>query len=336
VEIACPVCGNSGGAGDDQAPFEVRGNFEGKAIRKCNGCGTGLAVGPSGRVEVIPAPAWEVLDRSWARRFGAGTDRPGLAAKLPSGGAESVGRGSAGPGCGCCLSLLFTLLFFVCIAYIATDCARSTGDDSGGFSLRRSSGNESSLGPSLIATFEEANTAFGRLTASFERLQQRGLAPTERLSEMDAVVAASQVVADSCTRLDQLRPEYLQETRWEEQRRRPEYPLVADVFALDVPVTEATGEFCTHWTTMGGAARSYVLDYRQDYDELLAAIDRQGAASAMADADMLARHQVNMEVRDSTYLPIIRRSQAELERLLPRFEELQDRKAAAIRTAEGR
>ena len=74
TRIRCPRCGNEGTAGSarlgEDAAFDIRGQFEGKAIRKCNGCGAGLAIGLFAGPRVIPPEGWEILDRHWRSRFG--------------------------------------------------------------------------------------------------------------------------------------------------------------------------------------------------------------------------------------------------------------------------
>lgn len=75
-ELKCPVCGNTGGATTDgQSAFEVRGQFQGKAVRRCNECGAGLAIGLMsgglfGRPRVIPDELWQRMQASWNRAFG--------------------------------------------------------------------------------------------------------------------------------------------------------------------------------------------------------------------------------------------------------------------------
>jgi len=75
-KLVCPVCGNSGESSlDDDGAFEVRGQFQGKAIRKCRKCGSGLAIGPLsggfvGRPEVIKDSLWRRMEEVWKREFG--------------------------------------------------------------------------------------------------------------------------------------------------------------------------------------------------------------------------------------------------------------------------
>ena len=47
MTTVCPSCGNKGEATiDGSGAFEVRGKFEGKAVRKCRKCDVGLLIGP--------------------------------------------------------------------------------------------------------------------------------------------------------------------------------------------------------------------------------------------------------------------------------------------------
>ena len=74
-QITCPLCGNSGDQnGEDSAQsFEVRGRFQGSAVRKCLRCGTGLMVGLFsgiwfGKPSVIPYDLWQKMDTVWRER----------------------------------------------------------------------------------------------------------------------------------------------------------------------------------------------------------------------------------------------------------------------------
>ena len=75
-EIVCPSCGNGGEASiDDSGAFEVRGQFQGKAVRKCRKCGSGLAIGPFsggflGTPKLIPKDVWRRMEEVWHREFG--------------------------------------------------------------------------------------------------------------------------------------------------------------------------------------------------------------------------------------------------------------------------
>lgn len=73
--ITCPLCGNRGDQnGDDEfRAFEVRGQFQGKAVRKCTKCGNGLMVGLFsgiwlGKPDVIPEELWRQMNEVWRRR----------------------------------------------------------------------------------------------------------------------------------------------------------------------------------------------------------------------------------------------------------------------------
>jgi hypothetical protein len=75
-EMRCPSCGNAGEASTDESgAFEVRGQFQGRAIRKCKKCGVGLALGPFsgglfGKPKVIPEEQWQRMEAVWQREFG--------------------------------------------------------------------------------------------------------------------------------------------------------------------------------------------------------------------------------------------------------------------------
>ena len=77
IEITCPSCGNAGEASTgDGGAFEVRGQFQGKAIQKCKKCGAGLSIGPFsggffGKPKVIPREQWRRMDELWQREFGS-------------------------------------------------------------------------------------------------------------------------------------------------------------------------------------------------------------------------------------------------------------------------
>ena len=74
--LVCPCCGNTGEAIiDDTGAFEVRGKFQGKAVRKCRKCGVGLAIGPFsgglvGKPKIIPANIWQRMEAIWNEEFG--------------------------------------------------------------------------------------------------------------------------------------------------------------------------------------------------------------------------------------------------------------------------
>lgn len=75
-EIICPKCGNQGKADiDDKSAFEVRGQFQGKPVRKCKKCGTGIFLGAFsgvffGKPKIIPPDTWEKMEETWKREFG--------------------------------------------------------------------------------------------------------------------------------------------------------------------------------------------------------------------------------------------------------------------------
>lgn len=75
--LTCPSCGAKGEATTNETgAFEVRGQYQGKAVRKCRGCGKGLAIGPfSGglmeKPEVLPADLWRRMETMWEREFGS-------------------------------------------------------------------------------------------------------------------------------------------------------------------------------------------------------------------------------------------------------------------------
>jgi len=70
--MKCPECGNQGEATlDSKGAFEVRGQFEGKAVRKCNRCGAGLMVGFFGKPKAISKEIWARMDEMWQKNFPA-------------------------------------------------------------------------------------------------------------------------------------------------------------------------------------------------------------------------------------------------------------------------
>jgi hypothetical protein len=78
IILICPSCGNKGEASiDENGAFEVRGQFQGKAIRKCRKCGVGLEIGPFsggffGKPRLIPKDLWQRMEEVWKREFGSG------------------------------------------------------------------------------------------------------------------------------------------------------------------------------------------------------------------------------------------------------------------------
>ena len=104
-EMMCPLCGNRGESStsiDDGAAFEVRGQFEGRAIRKCRKCASGLIVGPLsglfvGKPQVIPKDIWHHMEEIWKREFGP--DQDSAAAALPASYIPEAGTSDvASPG----------------------------------------------------------------------------------------------------------------------------------------------------------------------------------------------------------------------------------------------
>ena len=51
------------------AAFEIRGQWQGKPVRKCNACGSGLTVGVFG-AKRIDDGLWARMQDSWNRNFG--------------------------------------------------------------------------------------------------------------------------------------------------------------------------------------------------------------------------------------------------------------------------
>lgn len=66
--IKCPNCGNVGGTGSDA--FQVRGTWQGKPVRKCSTCGSGMTVGFPKRVKLLEPELWARMEASWERGFG--------------------------------------------------------------------------------------------------------------------------------------------------------------------------------------------------------------------------------------------------------------------------
>ena len=75
--IVCPECGNRGEANDERGVrFEMRGKFEGCAVRKCLKCEVGLLIGAFsggilGRPKVIPLEVWKRMQAMWAEEIGS-------------------------------------------------------------------------------------------------------------------------------------------------------------------------------------------------------------------------------------------------------------------------
>jgi len=74
-EIVCPSCGNRGEATtDDSGAFEVRGIFQGKAVRKCKKCGAGLLIGLFsgalwGKPKIIPSEQWAKMEDEFEKKM---------------------------------------------------------------------------------------------------------------------------------------------------------------------------------------------------------------------------------------------------------------------------
>lgn len=59
---------------DDDSDFEVRGQFQGKAVRRCRKCGAGLLVGLFsgvwlGKPQTISPELWAKMDALWRQRM---------------------------------------------------------------------------------------------------------------------------------------------------------------------------------------------------------------------------------------------------------------------------
>ncbi len=71
--MKCPKCGHMSASG-----FEVRGQFEGKAVWKCKECGTGLLVGPFlgswGSPKIVPEETWSRMEKMWKEGLGGSSE----------------------------------------------------------------------------------------------------------------------------------------------------------------------------------------------------------------------------------------------------------------------
>ena len=68
--ITCPKCGNYGEARvDNKGAFEVRGQYEGKPVRKCSKCGSGIYLGMLGKAKLIPTELWKRMEELWNKEF---------------------------------------------------------------------------------------------------------------------------------------------------------------------------------------------------------------------------------------------------------------------------
>jgi hypothetical protein len=73
--IVCPACGSIGYPSDDEL-FEIRGQLEGKPVRRCVRCGTGLFIRPLRKPRVIPHNLWVRMQESWQAEFNAPVSSP--------------------------------------------------------------------------------------------------------------------------------------------------------------------------------------------------------------------------------------------------------------------
>jgi hypothetical protein len=70
----CPRCGTSGIISiDGLGAFDIRGQFEGKGVWKCNNCGSGLFSNSTigivdGKLKLIPDEVWNNMKRQWGER----------------------------------------------------------------------------------------------------------------------------------------------------------------------------------------------------------------------------------------------------------------------------
>lgn len=62
--IVCPACGSIGYPSDEEL-FEIRGQLEGKPVRRCTRCGTGLFIRPLRKPQVIPHNLWVRMQEVW-------------------------------------------------------------------------------------------------------------------------------------------------------------------------------------------------------------------------------------------------------------------------------
>jgi hypothetical protein len=85
-QLICPSCGNIGEATIDNAgAFEVRGQFQGKVVRKCNKCGAGLLVGLFsggllGKPKLVPPDLWGNMQEMWDNEFSPHSRRESIPA----------------------------------------------------------------------------------------------------------------------------------------------------------------------------------------------------------------------------------------------------------------
>jgi hypothetical protein len=75
--IKCPTCGRKGGTEVGSHTFEVRGQLQGKPVRRCRNCGAGMTVGlglTGAKAQPIDPDLWRTMEASWAHEFEAEAD----------------------------------------------------------------------------------------------------------------------------------------------------------------------------------------------------------------------------------------------------------------------
>lgn len=72
-QLKCPACGAIGESGmaalGQNAAFEIRGQWQGKPVRMCNGCGSGFTVGIFGNKRIDDVQ-WGRMKALWGQNFG--------------------------------------------------------------------------------------------------------------------------------------------------------------------------------------------------------------------------------------------------------------------------
>jgi CheY-like chemotaxis protein len=71
-KITCPNCGQRGRTEAWSEEFELRGQWQGKPVRKCHNCGAGMTVVPSltgAKAKLIDEALWDEMEKSWERPF---------------------------------------------------------------------------------------------------------------------------------------------------------------------------------------------------------------------------------------------------------------------------
>lgn len=81
--IVCPACGSIGYPSDEEL-FEIRGQLNGKAVRKCTRCGTGLFVRSLRKPQAIPHNLWVRMQESWRVNFDARVPTTAIVNEKPS------------------------------------------------------------------------------------------------------------------------------------------------------------------------------------------------------------------------------------------------------------